>query len=118
LVKPGAPIRVGVDQDAAERVLAPVLENACRYAERRATVEVSASNGSVDFMITDDGPGLNPEERERIFEPGERGTAARAANGAGLGLSLSRRLAVALGGQVDGLESKSGARFRVRLPLG
>jgi signal transduction histidine kinase len=119
LVKPRAALRVGVDRDAAERVLAPILDNACRYARSRATVEVSATDGHVDFMVTDDGPGVHPEERELVFEPGERGRAAPTGNGgAGLGLSLSRRLALALGGEVDGLESQSGARFRVRLPLG
>src|SRR5436190_3017502 len=69
LVKPRAPLRVGVDRDAAERVLAPVLENACRYARSRATVEVSAADGHVDFMVTDDGPGVEPGERNLVFEP-------------------------------------------------
>ena len=109
---------MGVDRDAAERVLAPILENACRYARSRASVEVSATNGTVEFTVSDDGPGVAPSERDRVFEPGERGGAAENANGAGLGLSLSRRLAVALGGQVDNLESDSGARFRIRIPLG
>lgn len=118
LVKPHAPVRIGVDRDTAERVLVPVLENACRYARTRATVEVSADNGAVDFIVTDDGPGLDPEERDRIFEPGERSSTASLANGAGLGLALSRRLATALGGEVDNLESDSGARFRVRIPVG
>jgi signal transduction histidine kinase len=117
LLKPRAPLRVGVDRDAAERVLAPVLENACRYGRSKATVEVGSANGSVDFTVTDDGPGLDPDERERVFEPGERGSAARRADSAGLGLALSRRLATALGGQVENLDSNSGASFRVRIPL-
>jgi signal transduction histidine kinase len=119
LVKPRAALRVGVERDAAERVLAPILDNACRYARGRATVEVSSSDGHVDFVVTDDGPGVDPGERELVFEPGERGSAApRGSGGAGLGLALSRRLALALGGEVDGLGSESGGRFRVRLPLG
>jgi two-component system, OmpR family, sensor kinase len=118
LVRPRTPLRVGVDRDAAERVLAPVLENACRYAHSCASVEVSSTNGQVDFTVTDDGPGVTPDERERVFEPGERGSAAKAANGAGLGLALSRRLAAALGGQVKSLEGEAGGRFRVRIPQG
>jgi len=118
LVKPRAPVRVGAERGAAERVLAPVLENACHYARTRATIKVSAANGAVDFTVTDDGPGIDSDERERVFEPGERGSAATATNGAGLGLTLARRLALAIGGSVDSLDSDSGARFRVRIPLG
>ena len=118
LVRPRVPVRVGVDRDTAERVLAPVLENACRYGRSRATVEVSSEDGVVDFIVSDDGPGLDPDEHDRVFEPGERGRAANLANGAGLGLSLSRRLALALGGRVDSLECDAGARFRVRIPPG
>jgi len=88
-------------------------------ARSRASVEVSATNGHVDFIVSDDGPGVDPGERGLVFELGERGSAApTGSGGAGLGLALSRRLAVALGGEVDGLVSESGARFRVRLPLG
>ena len=111
--------RFPLDRDAAERVLAPVLENACRYARSRATVEVSTVDGHVEFVVSDDGPGVAREECELVFEPGRRGSASPTDSGrAGLGLALSRRLALALDGDVENLESADGGRFCVRMPIG
>jgi signal transduction histidine kinase len=121
MVAPSSRLRVGVDLDVGERVLAPIVENACRYARSRATVEVATSHGTVSFLVTDDGPGVDPRERELIFEPGARGAAGGQADngGAGLGLALARRLALALGANVDCLEGDgAGGRFRVRMPVG
>jgi signal transduction histidine kinase len=121
LVRPRSPLRVGVELDAGERVLVPILENACRYGRSRATVEVAGADGTVDFLVSDDGPGIDPSERERVFEPGERGNAAAVADdngGAGLGLALARRVAIALGAEVECLEADSGGRFRIRMPVG
>jgi signal transduction histidine kinase len=61
-----------------------------------------------------------PDETERIFEPGVRGAAGgtNGAAGAGLGLSLARRLARSVDGDIDVAPARSGARFVVRLPAG
>ena len=72
-------------------------------------------NGEVRFVVTDDGPGVDPGEADAIFEPGARGTAGRSRSsktGTGLGLALSRRLAQAAGGNVRAV---SGG-FEIRLP--
>ena len=102
--QPSAPLRIGVDSDAAERVLAPLVENACRYARTHAEIRLRSNGEHVEYLVTDDGPGVSPSEREQIFEPGKRGSAATAAgeatDGAGLGLALARRLARALDGEV------------------
>jgi len=101
---PRTPLRIGLDEDAADRVLAPLVENACRYAKRRVEVVIRANGESVEYVVVDDGPGVAEDERELIFEPGRRGSAgAAAANGAagaGLGLALARRLARAVDGEV------------------
>ena len=65
----------------------------------------------------DDGVGVAPDESERIFEPGVRGSAARnGSEGAGLGLALTRRLARSTGGDIDALAGTGGGRFVVTLP--
>jgi signal transduction histidine kinase len=94
-----------------------VLDNACRYGASSVTVSIARENGSIRYAVEDDGPGVTDEERERIFEPGVRGAAAETngARGSGLGLSLARRLARSVAGDV---EAAGGARFVVRLPAG
>jgi signal transduction histidine kinase len=74
----------------------------------------------VIYEIRDDGPGVDPLERERIFEPGFRGEQANGEphTGAGLGLSLVRRLARGAGGEVEARASGDGGSFTVRLPAG
>lgn len=110
-------VRAGVEEPVVERILQPVVENACRYAADRVRVSVAPEGRDVLVEVADDGPGVSAGEREAIFEPGARGAAAGGAHaGAGLGLSLARRLARAAGGDVDLRESAGGARFVVRLP--
>src|SRR5205085_3735027 len=96
------------------------VSNALRYARTRAGIEVRSANGSVEFVVTDDGPGVPSDQREAIFEPGFRGAlpprddGARA--GAGLGLALARRLAGAAGGNVRCDDEGGRAAFVVTLP--
>jgi signal transduction histidine kinase len=110
--------RVAVEGEVVERILAPLLENAARYARRRIVLEVRSVDGEVIFEVRDDGPGVAAAERERVFNAGFRGGQARDEPhaGAGLGLSLVRRLARAAGGDVEAPESDAGASFAVRLP--
>jgi two-component system heavy metal sensor histidine kinase CusS len=113
------PLRVGVDAELAQRVLAPVLANALRFAVRRAAVEVSGEDSIVRFVIRDDGPGVAADERDAIFLPGYRGSAHEGGErgaGTGLGLALARRLAQAADGDVRCVESASGGAFVVSLP--
>ena len=69
---PPRPIRIGVDPDIAERILQPVLENACRYGTSTVNIAIGHSGSAVQYAVADDGPGVVDEERERIFEPGVR----------------------------------------------
>jgi signal transduction histidine kinase len=109
-------IRVGVDEEIVERILQPVVENACRYGKSSVRISIAHQAGAVDFLVEDDGPGVRADERESIFEPGRRGSAGRNdGNGAGLGLALARRLARAAAGNVRA-ESTAGGRFVVTLP--
>ena len=109
-------LRVGVDRDLAEGILRPVVENACRYGRSEVQVRIARDGSAVLFAVDDDGPGVTADEEESIFEPAVRGSAGRAgAPGAGLGLSLARRLARAASGDVT-VEPGPHGRFVVRLP--
>jgi two-component system, OmpR family, sensor kinase len=117
VVPPSRALRVGVDADLAERILQPVLENACRYGSTHVRIEIRSENSSIVYAVADDGPGVAADERDRIFEPGVRGTAPREGQqGAGLGLALARRLARTIDGDVLAEAQVSGGHFLVRLP--
>jgi signal transduction histidine kinase len=120
LVPPPHPLRIGVEADLAERILQPVVENACRYGSSHVSITMARENSSVVYTIDDDGPGLGADEQERIFEPGVRGTATNGDGlpGAGLGLALARRLARSVDGDVVTDTTTDFGRFRIRLPTG
>jgi signal transduction histidine kinase len=112
-------LRVAVEQDLVERILAPLLENARRHATDRVKVSVARGSQGVMFTVSDDGEGIDGSELEAIFEPGRRARGAVAvSSGAGLGLALARRLARSAGGDVRAEHSDAGGRFTVQLPAG
>ena len=121
---PAREIRVGVGTDIVTQILQPIVENGVRFAHGRVVLGAVKRSKEVQFTVEDDGPGVSEEEKDRIFEPGVRGSAAgterSASRGAGLGLSLARRLARAASGDVEVSPSTigAGARFVVRLPGG
>ena len=113
--RPAARFRLGLDADLAERVLHPVVENACRYGASWARVRIVRSGARISYVVEDDGPGVREDEREWIFEPGRRGDRSNGA-GAGLGLALARRLARSASGDVVAEAGAAGGRFVVTLP--
>jgi signal transduction histidine kinase len=115
---PDAPTTAGVDAVVVERIVAPLLDNAGRFARSRVVLSARPTAGGVLLSVADDGPGVPAEERETIFEPGARSRVANGHGGAGLGLPLARRLATAIGGDVTlaSAEPALGAEFRVKLP--
>ena len=119
---PARDLRVGVERDIAVQILAPVVENACRFARSDVLLSATRKGTEVHFVVEDDGPGVAEEESEKIFEPGVRGSASgnggNRSRGVGLGLPLSRRLARAASGDVELATGHRGARFLVRLPTG
>src|SRR5436309_8174746 len=118
---PAQRLRLGLDADLAERILQPVVENACRYGRSRVRIRLERDSSRVVYLIEDDGPGVSPDERESIFEPGIRGRAGRASNGAGgagLGLALARRLARSASGEIAVEAGRAGGRFIISLPAG
>jgi two-component system OmpR family sensor kinase len=111
-----APVIVS-DGDRVLQIISNLLSNAFRWTPDGGTVELSlgAENGSVSVAVDDTGPGIAPEERERIF----RAFWSKDNSGTGLGLAISHELARALGGRIE-LESEPGrgSRFELVLPAG
>jgi len=108
---------VHVDAAQLERVLVNVLENALRYSSPSDAVELGVSSDGDDVLvrIEDHGPGLAPEDVERIFEPFEHGRAA--GEGTGLGLAIARGFAEANGCRLWAeAREGSGAAFTLALP--
>jgi two-component system OmpR family sensor kinase len=114
---PDAPLMVAVESDLLERIVQPVLDNAVRYGHTVVGVDLGRNGTSAVIAVADDGPGVDAEERDRIFEPGARGEAGNSTQGAGLGLALARRLARSAGGDVSVTENHGGGAFAVKVPL-
>lgn len=112
-----------VDRGALRQVLLNLLDNAVRYGPAGQTVSITtASAGETWTMeVTDGGPGIPADERERIFAPYYRmkRDAGGAVGGTGIGLAVVRRLVEQQGGEVRvaAVHGGSGARFVVVLPL-
>ncbi|HKY68199.1 MAG TPA: HAMP domain-containing sensor histidine kinase, partial [Acidimicrobiales bacterium] len=116
-----APTAVTVAADAAElrRVVANLLDNATRHARSHVVVVVDEAGGTAEVSVSDDGPGIPPDQAERIFERFARLDDARttADGGTGLGLAIAREIAQRHGGSLT-LDDRhrGGARFVLRLP--
>lgn len=109
------------DVALARLVLRNLLENAIRYTERGAvTLQVEETPEAHRFAVTDTGEGIAPENHQRIFEPFEQlePIAHKHRPGVGLGLTLVKRIATALGGHIE-LSSALGAgsTFTLVLPV-
>src|SRR5215210_864986 len=103
--------------DGLRAMLDNLLENAARHghAGGRVRAELARDDGALVLTVDDDGPGVEPGERDRIFERFTRGGEART-GGSGLGLALVRQQARLHGGEAVVSESPlGGARFQVRL---
>jgi len=131
LAVPGAGERVAVnvpddlplvyaDPGLLERVLANLIDNALRHGGPDAPVEVTAVAGaqSAKLAVVDHGPGVGSEERGRLFAPFQRADDRGATSGLGLGLSVARGFARAMGGELAADESVGGGlTMRLRVPL-
>jgi signal transduction histidine kinase len=109
-----------VDAGQIERVVANLVENAAKYTPPGTPIRLSAAaaDGAVELRVEDAGPGIPPDQLERVFETFVRGpAAAQAASGAGLGLTICRRIVEAHGGRIHAENRlEGGARFVVALP--
>jgi signal transduction histidine kinase len=103
------------DGDRVLQIISNLLANAFRWTPDggRVDLRLSAENGQLHVAIEDTGPGIGPEDQERIFRP----FWTHDGKGTGLGLAIARELALALGGRIE-LDSElgRGSRFELVLP--
>ena len=118
---PSEPITLVTDEQRLAQVLRNFISNALKFTSA-GEVRVSAmpgANDTVSFSVADTGIGISPEDQERIFEEFTQvdGPIQRRLRGTGLGLPLTRKLAILLGGSLT-LESTLdvGSRFTVTIP--
>lgn len=120
-----ADLTVPADPERLHQVLTNLLTNAARHSPRGGHVRLAArydpAADEVVFDVSDEGHGIEPAERERIFERFQRGSGpaqpgAPSTGGTGLGLSIARWAVTLHGGTIGVAESARGATLRVRLP--
>jgi PAS domain S-box-containing protein len=108
-----------IDESMVVRIVENLLVNAVKHTPPTATIWVGARRveQGVILLVEDDGPGIAADERDRLFEPFERGERSAPSPGLGVGLSLVARFAEAHGGRawVEDREG-GGASFRVLFP--
>src|SRR6185503_2282728 len=122
VTRPTQPMVIMTDAARVRRIIANMVSNAIKYTPPggRIVLSTRAPDGDprVGICVVDNGPGIPPDLRDRIFDefyraPGTQGSTT----GSGLGLAISRRLARALGGDIEVGEAEGGgAQFTMWLP--
>lgn len=105
--------------DDVRRAIGNLIENACRYGDGTVQVSTTRAAGMAHVVVDDDGPGIDPDQRDVVFDRFARldESRARDTGGAGLGLAIVRELVSDLDGEVSIGESElGGASIRIRLP--
>ena len=119
-------VRIAGDLGALEgdrrllmRAVGNLLGNAAKYGAGRVLLHAAREGGQVAIAVEDDGPGIPPAERERVFEPFYRldSSRDRASGGFGLGLAIAHKAVALHGGSLRVEDSElGGARFLIHLP--
>ena len=107
------------DPGAVTKIVTCLIENAALHSQPDASVRVrvEADGARVRVLVTDDGPGIAADELGRVFDKFYRGERARGADGAGLGLYISRELAGRLDGRIDIVRKGHETTAILELPL-
>jgi signal transduction histidine kinase len=121
-----AGLTVTADRDALRQILLNLLDNAAKYGPAGQTISVGSSaapatdGARVRFWVEDQGPGIPPADRDRVWEPYVRlsRSAESAMGGSGIGLSVVRELVALHGGAawIEASNPDGGARVVVELP--
>lgn len=112
-------VQLLADERLFRRAVRNLVANAVRHATARVEVELVDRGAILVVIVDDDGPGVAPDDRERVFQPFVRLQDGRKRDpkGSGLGLAMVRRIAVAHAGQVHiDTSPLGGARFVIEVP--
>jgi signal transduction histidine kinase len=106
------------DPQKLQRVLFNLIQNAIRHtpADGSVTVRAEPAGDWVEVEVADTGAGIEPGDRERVFDAFTRGDESRAGGGAGLGLAISRAIVEAHGGRIWLADSEVGTCVRFVIP--
>ena len=113
------PTRLQGDRDALTRLARNLLDNAAFYGDGEIHVWVRPTDRGGELRIDDDGPGIAPHDRDRVFDRFTRldSSRARSTGGSGLGLAIAKDIVTSHRGTIAiGESSSGGASFRVTLP--
>jgi signal transduction histidine kinase len=115
----GEPLEIAALEDQLAHAVSNLVDNAARYASSAVQITLSCFDDTVRMVVDDDGPGIAPADRERVFERFTRldDSRARAQGGSGLGLAVVRAIVSRHHGRIRIEDSPlGGARFVVELP--
>ncbi len=116
---------LSADRDALRTLISNLVDNAIRYTPSGGRVDVALVDEAFDtaFSVRDNGPGISPADRERVFDRFYRGSGAGGVRGSGLGLAIVKRIAerhhasVELGPGIDGQGVGVTVRFPQPIPI-
>jgi two-component system sensor histidine kinase GlrK len=118
------PVELFVDKEQMRTIVDNLLSNAVKYSPEGGEIRLSLKEnaGHMELEIEDDGPGIDPDEREKVFEPLYLGRSSRALGikGTGFGLAIVAECVASYFGKVEVLashEEHAGAHIRVKIPL-
>ncbi|WP_343751917.1 HAMP domain-containing sensor histidine kinase, partial [Lentibacillus halophilus] len=115
----GPELTMQIDAEKWQQLLFILLDNAIKYGDEPIHLTLTTDDNGIVFTVADNGPGIDPEEREQVFDRFFRIDKARSRNkgGTGLGLSLAFQIVQAHGGtiEIEGNEPR-GTQFIVCLP--
>jgi signal transduction histidine kinase len=114
-VRPETAVYATADPDRVAQIMRILIDNALTHTPEGTAIEVGAesSNGSSGIVVADDGPGIEPRARGRVFERFYTGDEV---SGSGLGLAIARELAVRMGGSIELRSRRGRTEFELRLP--
>jgi two-component system sensor histidine kinase GlrK len=116
-----ADLMIPGDSEKLRVVLDNLLSNAVKFSPAGGAIRIATrlDGDTIELDVVDEGPGIPPDERARIFDPFYQGSHAGAGpvRGTGIGLSVVKEYVFAHGGSVDVVDSGRGAHLRIRLPI-